>query len=273
MAIANRTLGAFWILVGSLIGLLSVLYMVTFGRVTDRISDALGAAAPLVNYLTDRLEPGYLNWWALALAVFLVLMGVRLLMLAPVARPVAMAFHLLSGLFVLVITIVLFMAVNGIGGVVGAIVAPVSSTALVVGLVVGLLFLFIGVWLASKPAWDAFMTGGVARIVREPADTDGGQPAAAARLVNLNDGAEYRLPRSAARVSIGSEAGRTIVIDDLTVSRNHAYIEFDNGEYRLTDSSSTNGTFVNGQQLIALGHTLQPNDEIRLGNVRLRFES
>lgn len=273
MTIANRTLGAFWILIGLLIGLIALLYMIMFAQISSWFTGVLGPNTPVVNFLTTQLGPGALNWWGLGIALFLILLGVRLLSLAPVARPVAMAFHLLSGLFLLIITFVLFMVVNQFGGPIGAAIQPASNTMFYVGLILSLLLLGIGASLGSRSAWDAFTVGGAARIVREPAETQDDSSARFARLLNLNDGTEHRLPRTAGQITLGSDDGQTIVLTDSTVSRHHAFIEFHDNEYRLTDNNSTNGTFVNGKQLIALGHTLQSNDEVQLGNVRLRFEN
>jgi pSer/pThr/pTyr-binding forkhead associated (FHA) protein len=49
------------------------------------------------------------------------------------------------------------------------------------------------------------------------------------------------------------------------VSRTHANIIYKNGSYFIVDLNSTNGTFVNGQQLSA-------NQEVRLNvNDRIKF--
>lgn len=272
MTIANRTLGAFWILIGSLIGLMAMLYMIMFAQISTWFAGTLGANTPIVDFLTSQLGPGLLNWWGLGLAVFLILLGVRLLALAPVSRPVAMAFHLLFGLFLLIITLVLFMTINQVGGTIGAAIRPASNAIFYIGLGVSLLLFGIGASLATKTAWDSFMTGGAVRIVSEPMKVQDGPVVRDALLRNLDDGTVYPLPKTAGQITIGSEAGRNIILNDPTVSRNHAVIEFDNNDYRLTDSNSSNGTFVNGKRLIVLGHTLQPDDEIQLGKVRLQFE-
>jgi pSer/pThr/pTyr-binding forkhead associated (FHA) protein len=58
------------------------------------------------------------------------------------------------------------------------------------------------------------------------------------------------------------------------VSRLHARIFVENGQYMLEDENSTNFTFLNRQRLA--GKTPQPlndNDEVRLGRVLLRFKT
>jgi len=58
------------------------------------------------------------------------------------------------------------------------------------------------------------------------------------------------------------------------VSRKHARIFVQNGQYMVEDQDSTNFTFVNRQRLAARTPTpLNDNDEVRLGRVLLRFKT
>lgn len=58
------------------------------------------------------------------------------------------------------------------------------------------------------------------------------------------------------------------------VSRLHARIFVENGQYLLEDENSTNFTFLNRQRLAAKTPTpLHDNDEIRFGRVVLRFKT
>jgi phosphoserine phosphatase RsbU/P len=61
-------------------------------------------------------------------------------------------------------------------------------------------------------------------------------------------------------------------IPDARVSRIHARIELENGEYFITDAGSRHGTFLNGERCQRM--RLRNNDEIRLGEVvRIVFSS
>ena len=61
--------------------------------------------------------------------------------------------------------------------------------------------------------------------------------------------------------------------EDGGVSRLHARIFYENGQYLLEDENSTNFTFLNRQKLAGKTPTpLHDNDEIRLGRVLLRFK-
>ena len=46
---------------------------------------------------------------------------------------------------------------------------------------------------------------------------------------------------------IGRLETKEIILDDVTVSRNHAFISVDDETVIITDEKSTNGIFVNGE--------------------------
>jgi len=75
---------------------------------------------------------------------------------------------------------------------------------------------------------------------------------------------EHHLGRSASQADI-------VFDSDPTVSRIHATIVREGGDYRLFDEKSTSGTYVNEQHVPEYGLQLVDGDEIRLGAVRLRF--
>ena len=62
-------------------------------------------------------------------------------------------------------------------------------------------------------------------------------------------------------LSIGRGAENDVVLDDATVSRLHAQISFQDGQYFVEDAGSMSGTLVEGLEatrtLIASGATLQ----------------
>lgn len=268
----NRLLGSFWIVVGLLIGLVALIYIAFFARISSAAAEMLGASTPVIDFLTSRLGPGYLNWWGLGLALFLVLLGVRMLSLTPAARPVAMAYHLLAGLFILVITVALFLALNQASGIIGLATGDAANVVLIIGFVVALALLGVGMALGSGAAWNAYTTANTNPVVGLKKQAEDSAPVQAARLINLNDGQTYPLKRNAGRITLGSAVGQTIVLDDPSVSGSHAFIEFIGDEYLLADNESTNGTQVNGRRISVIQETLRPNDEIQLGRVRLRFE-
>ncbi len=70
-------------------------------------------------------------------------------------------------------------------------------------------------------------------------------------------------------VSIGRAKGNDIVLENLSVSRNHARIKKEGDQYFIVDLNSANGTFVNGVKITKT--TLQNNDVIAIGKYRLIF--
>ncbi len=72
-------------------------------------------------------------------------------------------------------------------------------------------------------------------------------------------------------VTIGREEGNSLRLNDERVSRYHAKVQFDNGEFILTDLESTNGTRVNGN--VVQIRRLRPGDRIGVGRSLLRFGS
>jgi Mg-chelatase subunit ChlD len=77
-----------------------------------------------------------------------------------------------------------------------------------------------------------------------------------------HEGAELALWGDA--VQIGSRPGNDIVLQDDTVSGQHAIITRENGVVVMTDRDSTNGSFVNSQRVKK--HELADGDRIQLGS-------
>jgi len=72
------------------------------------------------------------------------------------------------------------------------------------------------------------------------------------------------------KTSIGRVEDNMIRVDDPSVSSRHAEIVFDGELFHLHDLGSTNGTFVNGEQVSDA--VLSAGDEIRFGAVSSVFE-
>lgn len=73
---------------------------------------------------------------------------------------------------------------------------------------------------------------------------------------------------------IGQGAQNDVVLDDDTVSTKHARLEFTGGAWTLTDLSSKNGTFVNGERLTPEGPVVLPDGAaVAFGALRLSFAS
>ena len=74
------------------------------------------------------------------------------------------------------------------------------------------------------------------------------------------------------RISIGRNKNSQIVINDNTISKDHATLEFDE-DYNclIKDLNSSNGTFVNGQKLKIIPLKLRTGDKIKFGNCKTEY--
>ena len=72
--------------------------------------------------------------------------------------------------------------------------------------------------------------------------------------------------------SIGPGADNTVVLaDDNQVSRRHAEVRAEDGEYVLYDLQSSNGTYVNEERITR--HPLSDGDRVRVGQTILLFQA
>lgn len=72
-------------------------------------------------------------------------------------------------------------------------------------------------------------------------------------------------------VAIGRSVESPIFLDDVTVSRKHAIIEFKDRAFTLKDLGSLNGTYLNNQSVTAA--PLVSGDEIQIGKFHMLFIS
>jgi pSer/pThr/pTyr-binding forkhead associated (FHA) protein len=103
-----------------------------------------------------------------------------------------------------------------------------------------------------------------------PASEFEGLPGGSAMLVvkrGPNVGSRFVLDRPS--MSAGRHPASEIFLDDMTVSRRHAQFRFENGEFRIVDTGSLNGTYVSRQPVDST--VLAHGDEIQIGNFRLVF--
>jgi hypothetical protein len=69
---------------------------------------------------------------------------------------------------------------------------------------------------------------------------------------------------------IGSAADVDVCLTDKKVSRKHATIRYEAGEFQIVDLDSSNGTFVNDEKVQK--HDLIDNDIIKLGDIEFEFK-
>ena len=97
-----------------------------------------------------------------------------------------------------------------------------------------------------------------------------GLPSGSALLVvkrGPNAGSRFLLDQPV--TSAGRHPNSDIFLDDVTVSRRHAEFRRENREFRIIDTDSLNGTYVNRKPVASA--MLANGDEIQIGKFRLIF--
>jgi pSer/pThr/pTyr-binding forkhead associated (FHA) protein len=87
---------------------------------------------------------------------------------------------------------------------------------------------------------------------------------------NLRDGKSQSLRQSQNTWTIGRDRNSGIHINSKYVSRRHAAIRYIEQGFYLVDFNSTNGTYINGEQIYHLTK-LEEGDIIRVGNITFSF--
>ena len=72
------------------------------------------------------------------------------------------------------------------------------------------------------------------------------------------------------KYTIGRLSGHQIILDDITVSRNHASLEIMNEDVKVYDNNSTNGVYINGD-LIENDAKVKSGDKLQIGKFQLLF--
>jgi phosphoserine phosphatase RsbU/P len=84
--------------------------------------------------------------------------------------------------------------------------------------------------------------------------------------------APLKLDFSTPMITLGRATECTIPIKDRYLSRRHAEIAFESGQWIVRDCGSVNGTMLNGEKLVA-PQILKPGDRIVLGDTEVLFDA
>ena len=95
--------------------------------------------------------------------------------------------------------------------------------------------------------------------------------AAGARLLSIggrDEGSEFAVEKR--EITLGRDPAQCeIVLQEPSVSRNHAQLLYDGERYTIVDNKAGNGTFINGKRVSRA--RVRSGDEVRLGNAIFRF--
>ena len=93
---------------------------------------------------------------------------------------------------------------------------------------------------------------------------------------SLNRGSRSEIPLEESEITLGRSDKNSVVLDLDGISRTHALVKRrDDGSFLMLDAGSSNGTLVNGQNVLVRGHgsatPIKPGDNVRLGAVDFTF--
>jgi hypothetical protein len=121
----------------------------------------------------------------------------------------------------------------------------------------------------------------IAETVASAVPADGGhtqvfQPPSApaaqtrTRLLLATSGGTHVIPLESTQVTIGRGLNNDIILEDTRVSRHHAQLRYRARRFWVTDLGSTNGTYVNGEQVEE--QALRDGDLLSLGGLELTYK-
>ncbi|GAB3554142.1 hypothetical protein GCM10027404_27760 [Arthrobacter tumbae] len=108
------------------------------------------------------------------------------------------------------------------------------------------------------------------RLTHEELAAVAALPAGSALLIahtGPNAGARFLLDEDV--TTVGRHPNADIFLDDVTVSRKHAEFHRESGGFRVVDSRSLNGTYVNNDRVDTV--VLRNGHEVQIGKFRLTF--
>lgn len=118
-----------------------------------------------------------------------------------------------------------------------------------------------------RPTISAEAPAGMAARPRAKTEVLDRRQGPIAFLIDTQTGRQFPLSDG---TTIGSGAGNDVILDETTVSGQHAKVKLENGAFALFDLASTNGTTVNGA---AITHQLLADgDQVQLGRKTLTFK-
>jgi pSer/pThr/pTyr-binding forkhead associated (FHA) protein len=94
-------------------------------------------------------------------------------------------------------------------------------------------------------------------------------PGAAALVINRGPNSGHKFLLDQPVTTVGRHAQSGVFLDDVSVSRRHAELRWANGELRVVDVGSLNGSYVNGQAVEST--VLVDGDQLQFGKFRLTF--
>lgn len=102
----------------------------------------------------------------------------------------------------------------------------------------------------------------------QPAQASAAQPRT--RLLLSTPAGRHVIPLETTQMTVGRGLNNDIILEDTRVSRHHAQLRYRQRRFWITDLGSTNGTFINGEQVEE--KALRDGDVVSLGGLELTFK-
>ena len=122
---------------------------------------------------------------------------------------------------------------------------------------------------SSNSALSSFLSSATSQESDAIAAINGGDGRSAMVFIHRGPAKGSRFLITQDGASIGRSPASSIFLDDVTVSRTHASIEYLNGGFSLKDSGSLNGTYLNNESITE--SALKTGDEIQIGKFHALF--
>jgi hypothetical protein len=91
-----------------------------------------------------------------------------------------------------------------------------------------------------------------------------------ARLLLQTPSGTHTIPLESTLLTVGRGLNNDVILEDTRVSRHHAQLRYRSRRFWVTDLSSTNGTYVNGEPVEE--RALRDGDVISLGGLEVAFK-
>lgn len=291
MSTVYRVLGVIWFILGILFIVVAIGFMVAAGIINEFFRSSFPVFSGIVGGLLFDLSkqaPLLHQLLGLLAGAFLIYYGMNLARLKSWTRTVGIPFHGGVGVAVISLGLLLFRKLEQ---------APmfldlpgwVSYVILLLFFLFGVGLIAAGAWLVTRGALQLFAGSLNPRIPYQKVECPKCQaqmdvltdrcpncdrdeeivPPGRPRLVDFRAGREYPVFTVNRTTRIGRERGFEVPLDDVSVSADHAEIEYTDGFFYLHAHKDTNGTYVNGNQI--RDYEIKHADTLQFGRVEMKF--
>jgi hypothetical protein len=291
-----RLEGFLWLFLGFFIFILAVLFAVASKAINDFFINNLHVIAQIFGPWLNNIPQTGINIQVVCgmiTGLFSLFIGAGLVSLKPWARTVGILYNFTLALCVVFITIITYSRLITPGLLTSPIPKSIPVIIAIFGILIALGLAGLGFLLSTHSAMEAFFGYSPENVVQTPlkcptcggvldvekalcphCDKDlslSGLIPTRARLVSIQTGKEYSI--STHRTTrIGRDTpGFEILLDDKSVSGEHAMIEYTDGHFYLHALRDTNGTYLNDMSHRIRDCEIHSDDLLAFGRAQFHF--